>query len=81
MLAANYLEIKFLLLVIYNEFSEHSECIEAINRDLGCKYVVNLIRGLTPKEIRDILHIENDWEASEYKQILAENVIMSQLHC
>ncbi|KLO04053.1 SCF complex subunit Skp1 [Schizopora paradoxa] len=41
--------------------------------DLCCQFIVNSISGKTPKEARDFLGIENDWDAAEYEQILREN--------
>lgn len=43
-------------------------------RDVGCKFIVNSIRGKTPRRIREFLGIENDWDPEEYKQIMKENV-------
>ena len=41
--------------------------------DIGCKTVANMIKGLSPDEIRKMFNIENDFTPEEEDQIRREN--------
>ena len=41
--------------------------------DVACKTVANLIKGKSPKEIRETFNIEDDFTPAEREQILKEN--------
>ena len=41
--------------------------------DLCCKTVADIIKGMTPQEIRDYFHIENDFTPEEEDEVRREN--------
>lgn len=64
-LAANYLDIKQLLYVVFFlSLSWRSNLIVSIS-DVGCKTVANMIKGKTPEEIRKLFNIVNDFTPEE----------------
>ncbi|KLO03999.1 SCF ubiquitin ligase [Schizopora paradoxa] len=41
--------------------------------DLCCKFIVDQVRGMKPKAIREFFRIESDWSPEEALQIMKEN--------
>jgi S-phase kinase-associated protein 1 len=61
-LAANYLDIKPLLSVLYTVSLNTPDILDS---DVGCKTVANMIKGKTPEEIRKLFNIVNDFTPEE----------------
>ena len=64
-LAANYLDIKPLLLVVSCTIRDMLGLLTPLGSDLGCKTVHNMIKGKTPEEIRKLFDIVNDFTPEE----------------
>ena len=63
-LAANYLDIKPLLSVLFLNVSPDG-ISHFFDSDVGCKTVANMIKGKTPEEIRKLFNIVNDFTPEE----------------
>ena len=63
-LAANYLDIKPLLSVLFLK-SPLMAFLIFFDSDVGCKTVANMIKGKTPEEIRKLFNIVNDFTPEE----------------
>ena len=64
-LAANYLDIKSLLYVLFYSFLSDHHAYKYPISDVGCKTVANMIKGKTPEEIRKLFNIVNDFTPEE----------------
>jgi S-phase kinase-associated protein 1 len=64
-LAANYLDIKPLLLVPRNCRHWWHPCLFIFDSHVGYKAIANLIKGKTPEEIRKVFNIVNDFTPEE----------------
>lgn len=71
-LAANYLDIEPLLFVLSPLVSPVLS-LTALDSDVGCKTVANMIKGKQPEEIRKLFNIQNDFTPEEEAQIRKEN--------
>jgi hypothetical protein len=73
-LAANYLDIKPLLSVLF-EYNP-LPLLMLLSSDLGCKAVAGMVKGKTPGEIRKLFNVVNDFTPEE--EVMSSVLLFSQ---
>ena len=64
-IAANYLNIKPLLCVVFCSTRDVLGFLTLLCSDAGCKIVANMIKGKTPEEIRKVFNIVDNFTPEE----------------